>query len=139
MSARSIGLAAATLAVLALAASSARAERVRYHFAATDLCGNTAQTPAGKCNAIGERVSYFGLGSTPYNGAMRPNYMVTFFNPVTKGTVTVPLALPEGTPRMEYRPNRAVFNYGLYQIEVAFLADGSVDVFYDSGPLRKLQ
>jgi hypothetical protein len=130
---------AAALAGLTLAAPSAHAERVRYHFAATDVCGNTAQTPAGKCNAIGERASYLGLGNSPYNGAIRPNYMVTFRNPVTKGTVTVPLALPEGTPQMQYRANRAIFNYGTYQVEVHFLADGSVDVIYDSGPFRKLQ
>jgi hypothetical protein len=130
---------AAALTVLALAVSSAQAERVRYHFAAADICGNTLQTPAGTCNAIGERVSYLGKAGTPYNGALRPTYLVTFSNPVTKGKVTVPLALPEGTPQMRYSRNRAVFDYGIYQVEVAFLPDGSVDVYYDSGPFRKLQ
>ena len=130
---------AAALVLVALTASPAQAERVRYHFAATDICGNTAQRPAGQGNAIGERVAYFGLGTSPYDGVMRPNYLVTFFNPVTRGNVTVPLALPEGTPQMQHGRNRLTFNYGTYRVEVAFLPDGSVDVFYDSGPLRRLQ
>ena len=138
MNARIFGSGMAALALVAMSGSSAQAERVRYHFAATDICGNTAQTAAGKCNAIGERVSYFGLSSSPYNGVLRPNYLVTFFNPVTTGNVTVPLALPEGTPQMQRGRNRLIFNYGTYLVEVAFLPDGSVDVFYDSG-FRKLQ
>jgi hypothetical protein len=139
MNARIFGSGAAALALLALTASAAHAERVRYHFAATDICGNTAQTPAGKCNAIGERVSYLGLSGSPYGGALRPSYLVTFTNPVTKGMVTVPLALPEGTPQMRYGRNRAIFDYGTYLVEVVFLPDGSVDVYYDSGLFRKLQ
>ena len=130
---------AAALALLALTTSPAEAERVRYHFAATDICGNTAQTPAGQCNAIGERVAYFGLGSSPYTGVMRPNYLVTIYNPVTRGNVAVPLALPEGTQQMQHTRNRLTFNYGTYLVEVVFLPDGSVDVYYDSGPLRRLQ
>jgi hypothetical protein len=50
----------------------------------------------------------------------------------------VPLALPEGTPNMEYRTNRILYNYGSYSVAVHFLADGSVDVVYDSGFFRKL-
>jgi hypothetical protein len=129
---------AAALALLALTTSPAQAERVRYHFAATDICGSTTQTPAGQCNAIGERVAYFGLGTSPYSGVVRPNYLVTLFNPVTRGTVTVPLALPEGTPQMRHGRNRLIFDYGTYQVEVVFLPDGSVDVYYDSG-WRRLQ
>ena len=139
MNARILAAGAAALTVLVLAAAQVQAERVRYHFAAADIAGNTVQTPAGKCNAIGERVSYLGLGASPYGGAMRPNYLVTFSNPVTKGMVTVPLALPEGTPQMRYARNRAIFDYGTYQVEVVFLPDGSVDVYYDSGLFRKLQ
>jgi hypothetical protein len=131
--------AAIALAVLALVQSSACAERVRYHFAPADLCGNTAQTPAGPCNAIGERVSYLGISRTPYNGVLRPTQMVTFIHPVTKANVSVPLALPpDSTPKMEYSANRVVFDYGIYQVDVRFLPDGSVDVIYDSG-LRRLQ
>jgi hypothetical protein len=138
MKTRSMLPAAIALAVLALAAGPARAERVRYHFTPADLCGSTAQTPAGPCNAIGERVSYLGISRTPYGGVLRPTYLVTFFNPVTRANVSVPLALPEGTPTMRYGTNSAVFDYGIYQVNVHFLPDGSVDVIYDSG-FRRLQ
>jgi hypothetical protein len=138
MNTRIFALAGAAVAVLALAAPSARAERVRYHYTAADLAGNTALVPAPS-GAPGQRVSYFGLGAAPYCGVMRPTYMVTFYNPVTKCRVTVPLALPDDTPRLEYRPNRVTFDYGTYYVTVTFLADGSVDVTYDNGLFKKLQ
>ncbi len=50
----------------------------------------------------------------------------------------VPVALPEGTPRIEHVGNRVVYNYGTYTVAAAFLPDGSVDVIYDSGFLRPL-
>jgi hypothetical protein len=115
------------------------AERVRYHFAPADLCGSTVQTPAGKNNAIGERVSYFGFGTTPYNCAKPPTHMVTFWHPFTKRNVTVPMALPAGTPRLEYGRNRITFNYGSYIVQAVFLPDGSVDTIYDSGLLTPLR
>jgi hypothetical protein len=128
----------ATLFVLATAGP-APAERVRYHFAAADVCGNTVQTPAGKCNAIGERVSYFGFGATPYNTPMPPTHMVTFYHPFSKRNVTVPMALPPGAARLQTRSDRIIFNYGEYRVEAIFLPDGSVDTLYDSGMFRKLQ
>src|SRR5690349_21773636 len=107
MNMRSAVLGVAAVAVVAAIAPDARAERVRYHFAPADLCGKTAQTAAGPCNAIGERVSYFGRGIAPYNAGLRPTYLVTFVHPATKQNVTIPLALPDDTPRIEYRANRA--------------------------------
>src|SRR5205823_148849 len=136
---RFVGLAAAALAIAGACVNPVLAERVRYHFTPADLCGNTVQTPAGKDNAIGERVSYFGLGNKPYGCPIPPTHMVTFLHPVNRREVTVPLALPEGTPRMVYRSDRIIYNYGSYAVEVIFLPDGSVDTIYDSGmfaPLR---
>jgi hypothetical protein len=132
----------ASAAVLVLAsADPALAERVRYHFAPADICGNTMQTPAGKCNAIGERVSYFGFGTTPYNNAMPPTHMVTFFHPFSKRNVTVPMSLPDGAgvPRLQTRSDRIIFNYGEYRVEAIFLPDGSVDTVYDSGLFRPIR
>jgi hypothetical protein len=51
--------------------------------------------------------------------------------------VTVPLCLPEGTPRVEHVRDRIVYNYGSYTVEVRFLPDGSVDVLYSSGLFRQ--
>jgi hypothetical protein len=64
--------------------------------------------------------------------------MVTFRHPCTGLTVVAPLALPDSTPRMEYRTNRVIYNYGSYTVEVHFLPDGRVDVIYNSGLFREL-
>ena len=47
-----------------------------------------------------------------------------------------PLALPPDIPRMEYRTNRTIYNYGTDTVEVRFLADGAADVIYTSGAFR---
>ena len=66
------------------------------------------------------------LGAAIVNGALGYGF----------SSITVPLALPDSTPRMEYVRDRVVYNYGDYTVEVQFLPDGSADVFYDSGLLR---
>jgi len=134
-----LGLSVAALAVAVCSSGPVQAEKVRYHFAPADLCGSTVQTPAGKNNAIGERVSYFGFGNAPYYCPKRPTHMVTFWHPYTKRNVTVPLYLPEGTPRIGYGPSRITFDFGTYSVAAVFLPDESVDTIYDSGPFRPLQ
>ena len=64
--------------------------------------------------------------------------MVTFRHPFTGRNITVPLRMPDSTPRMEHRDDRIIYNYNDYYIEVRFLQDGSVDVIYNSGLLRPL-
>jgi hypothetical protein len=130
-------LCAAVFALLATAGV-ANAERVRYHFLPADICGNTLQTPAGRDNAIGERVSYLGLGNRPYQCPMPPTHMVTFYHPYSRQNVVVPMALPDCTPRLQTKSDRIVFNYGDYSVEAIFLPDGSVDTVYDSGMFRPL-
>jgi hypothetical protein len=139
MTIRNLVAAVAAMLVSAALVNPAYAERVRYHFRPSDLCGNTEQAAAGPCKAIGERVSYFGFGSTPVNYGLQPTHVVTFRHPFTKQNVTVPLALPPDTPRIEYYSNRVVFNYGSYAVEALFLPDGSVDTIYDAGLFRPLR
>jgi hypothetical protein len=122
----------AAAVALALAAAPARADRVRYHFRPADVSGNTAQASPG------ERVSYFGGAATPYAGGPRLTHLVTFRHPYTGQDVTVPLALPESTPRILHRPDRIIFEYSNYTVTAVFLPDGSVDTIYDSGPFRPL-
>jgi hypothetical protein len=57
-------------------------------------------------------------------------------HPCTGQAVSVPLALPCDTPVIQHVRNSTVYNYGSYTVEVRFLADGSVDVIYNSGLLR---
>jgi hypothetical protein len=114
----------------------AAAEQLRFHYVPVDAAGNTTLQPNG-CGGAGERLNVLGT-SRPDNGQPRPTHLVTFRHPWTARNVTVPMTFPEGTPRLEYRAARVIFNYGSYTVEAQFFRDGSVDVVYDSGLLRRL-
>lgn len=73
---------------------------------------------------------------TPSGKCLQPTCIMTFKHGCTGRPVSVPLALPEGTPIIEHRWRKVVYNYGSYTVEVMFLPDGSVDDFYNSGLLR---
>jgi hypothetical protein len=126
------------LLVLGATPSWAAAEQVRYHFVPVDACGATSQVAAGPDGSLGELKRGFGFRPLPYPYMIRPNQLVTFRHPFTCRNVTVPLRLPEGTPRLEHRADRIVYNYGDYVVEARFLPDGSVDVVYTTGLLRPL-
>jgi hypothetical protein len=125
----------ATAALLCISGTTASAAQVRFHYAPSDLCGNTALKPGG-CGSTGERVAWFGAYRAAYNCQPRATHVVTFFHPFTHQNVSVPLAFPEGTPRIEYRGNRIIYNYGSYTVEAHFFPDGSVDAVYNTGFLR---
>jgi hypothetical protein len=131
-------LGAAALGLLSLGVTgSARAAQIWYHYTPAGASGTaTSQSPVGPGGALATRVAWFGLYREPYNVPVRPTRMVTFRHPYTGRQVSVPLALPEGTPRIEHRGNRIIFNYGSYTVEARFLPDGSVDAIYNSGPFR---
>jgi hypothetical protein len=117
-------------ALLLIAALPADAARVRYHFS-PEPGGNGCLKPA----AAGERMTL--RGWQPYNcPPPRATQLVSFRHPCTGQAVTVPLALPDGTPRMEYVRDRVVYDYSGYTVEVRFLKDGSADVVYETGLLR---
>jgi hypothetical protein len=69
---------------------------------------------------------------------VRPNQMVTFRHPITGANVTIPLRLPEDTPRIEHGSDRIIYNYGTYTVRAVFLPDGSVDTIYRN-PLRAVR
>jgi len=107
---------------------------VRFHYLPADSPEQTTLKPAG---GIGERVRWFGAVREPYNGSLRPTHVVTFGHPYTGRNVSLPLALPEGTPNIVRTSNRVLFNYGSYTVGAHFFPDGSVDIVYDSGLLRE--
>jgi hypothetical protein len=111
---------------------------MRFHYLPVDAWGNTSLQPAGPGGAAGEYATWFGLVRQPCNQQPRPNHLVTFRHPYTGRNVTVPLTLPEGTPRLEYRTDRVIYNYGSYTVEARFLPDGGVAVIYNSGLFRGL-
>jgi hypothetical protein len=127
-------LAVAGLTLLGVGAVGAA--EIKYHYIPANPCGTTSLKPSGPDGALGTRVVWFGLYREPYNAPVRATHMVTFRHPYTNREVTIPLAFPEGTPRVEYRRDRIVFNYGSYTVEARFLSDGSVDAVYNSGPFR---
>ena len=100
--------------------------------------GTVTQIATGPDGALGELRT--GLGNTPkpYTSNYQPNRLVTFRHPYTSRNVTVPMKLPDSTPRIEHISDRVRFNYGSYSVEARFLPDGAVDVVYNSGFLRSL-
>jgi hypothetical protein len=124
---------------LGAAPSWADAEQVRYRFVPTDACGTTTQAPIGPEGSMGELKMGLGWLPQPYPYVIRPNQMVTFRHPYTGRNVTVPLRMPSGTPRMEHRSDRIIYNFGDYFVEARFLPDGAVDVLYNSGLGRPLR
>ena len=104
---RRISVALVTFFVVALP-TTARAEMVRFCYVPVDACGTMRQVPCGPDGSPGELFQGFGLRSQPFPQTFRPTHMVTFRH--TNGrNVTVPLTLPEGTPRMETRADRIVY------------------------------
>ncbi len=124
--------------VLACEPRSVQAEAVRFRFVAVDACGNMSQVPAGPNGALGEQLMGFGLRPAPYSRTFRPNQLVTFRHPYNGRNVTIPLTLPQGTPRLEHQRDRIIYNYGSYVVEARFFPDGSVETVYNSGFLRPL-
>jgi hypothetical protein len=128
-------LAAGIAAVLALAAGPAQAARVRYHYVPGGP-GGCAQLDTAH-GAPGERLTWRGRWE-PYNSPPEfPTAQVTFRHSYTGQPITLPLHLPtDSTPRMEYRPDRVVYDYGTGSVQVLFLPDGTAYVIYEDGLLR---
>ncbi len=131
---RAIGLLAGAALALGLA-SPAHAERVRFHYAPTQVSAKNPAVQTGPA-VTGERVSLFG-GTEPYTCQLRPNTVVTFRHYYTGQMVSVPLRLPPDIPLVQHRANRTIFNYGSYSVEIVFTNDGGVDVVYNTGFLGR--
>src|SRR6476660_7628010 len=92
---------ALSVLLLLLTGGRAAAARLRVHYVVVDNCGTTA--PQGE----------------PERGRVcparpRPNVVMTYRHPCSGGLVKVPLFLPEGTPVIQHRGNRLIYNYGSY-------------------------
>jgi hypothetical protein len=115
---------------LLVAVQPAAAARTRFHLTADPRSNGYLLAPAA-----GERVTLTGWQA--YNHPPpRTTQLVSFRHPSTGQMVTVPLSLPESTPRMGYRRDRVIYNYGSDTVEVHFLPNGTADVYYDSGLFR---
>jgi hypothetical protein len=121
--------------LLACTVGPAQAGRVRYRYVPSgpDACFHLDDSHG----APGQRLTWRGSWE-PYNcPPERPTTQAAFRHPFTGQQIAVPLHLPYfSTPRMEYRPNRVVYDYGTGSVEVHFLPDGSADVIYNDGLWR---
>src|SRR5688572_29851070 len=126
----------ALFVILGATPSLSLAEQVRFRFSPTDASGTMSPVPIGPEGALGELKRGFGTVVLPFRNAVRPTQMVTFRHPYTGRNATIPMRLPEGTPRLEHRTDRIMYNYGDYVVEARFHPDGSMDVVYNSGLLR---
>jgi hypothetical protein len=126
------------LATALLTPVDVRADSVRFRFVPTGPDGALVQVPAGPDGALGELRTGLSATPKPYAGNYAANRMVTFRHPYTSRNVTVPMKLPDNTPKIEHIRDRIRFGYTTYYIDVRFLPDGAVDVVYNSGLLRTL-
>jgi hypothetical protein len=90
----------------------------------------------GADGGAGELVTWFGMVSESYPDQPKPTHLVTLRHYYTGREITIPLTLPDSTPRIEHRYARIIYNYGSDTVEVHSLPDGTVDVIYNSGLLR---
>jgi hypothetical protein len=130
-----LALLAGVAVLLACTASPARAARVRYHYVPADPGGCYRLDDSR--GAPGERLTWRGTWEAYNCPPACATAQVCFRHPCTGQSLTLPLHLPtDSTPRMEYRPNRVVYDYGTGSVEVYFLSDGTAYVIYNDGLLR---
>ncbi|CAN5430688.1 hypothetical protein BH10PLA2_BH10PLA2_32410 [soil metagenome] len=132
---------AIALAVSLASGASVQAADLRYHYVPVDQAGNTQLTPVvqpGGGGSPGERIRFLGFVNEPVTSQPKPTHLVTFRHSFSGRNITVPLTLRPGTPRMSYNRDSILYNYGSESIEVEFNKDGSVDVIYSSGLLRRI-
>jgi hypothetical protein len=120
-----------------VSAGQTAAEVIRFHYAPMGASGNVRLVPAPN-GAPAVRSAWLGGPAEPVNRQVAPTHIVTFLHPYSGQNINVPIIFPLGTPRVEHRLDRVVYNYSTYQIRAHFLADGSVEVSYNSGALRPL-
>jgi hypothetical protein len=125
--------AVAILAVFSLPGAAAAA-RARYRYVAAPTVGD----PAAYTLAGAEKLSTFGTVLSTGGTPPRATNIVSYRHPYTGRAARVPIAFPLGTPNIQYRGDRVVYDYDTFAVSVRFLPDGSVEVTYDSGFLRDI-
>jgi len=86
--------------------------------------------PRDTVAVVGGQIFYLPTGVSSRPPA--PNNWLTFRHPYTQSYVSVPVALPSGTPRILQQTDRVVYDYGSVSVTIQFARDGSVNVSYNS-------
>lgn len=126
---------ATVLAILATARP-VNAERVRYHYV-PNAYGTSTLKPCGPNGAAGEVIAWLGRTRKPINVVPHVNTQLTFRQPYTGQSITVPVYLPHWVPRVAYTRHWVTYEYSNFAVEIHFLPDGAVDVEYVTGLLRR--
>jgi len=130
---QSILLSAIAIFTLLSVPAAACAARARYRY----VPAPTAADPGAYAFAGGEKLSTFGTVLST-GGPPRATNIVSYRHPYTGRPARVPIAFPLGTPNVQYRGDRVVYDYDTFTVSVRFLTDGSVEVTYNSGFLRDI-
>jgi hypothetical protein len=114
-------------------ASGLRADDVGFRYVRPTGSRTLVWQPRDSVAFVGNQVYFFptSLQSQP----PAPTQWLSLRHPFTHAYVSVPVALPSGTPRLEQRSDRLIYDYGFMSIVILFLRDGSVNVSYNSKTL----
>jgi hypothetical protein len=114
-------------------ASGLRADDVGFRYVRPTGSRTLVWQPRDSVAFVGNQVFVFptSLQSQP----PAPTQWLSLRHPFTHAYVSVPVALPSGTPRLEQRSDRLIYDYGFMSIVILFLRDGSVNVSYNSKTL----
>ena len=105
-----------------------RADDSEFHYVRPYSSRMMNFTPRSSFAFIGGQVHYL---PSPTSQPPVPNNWLNFRHPYTHAYVSVPVALPNGTPKVEHRSDRLIYDYGFVAVVIHFVRDGSVNVSYD--------
>jgi hypothetical protein len=108
--------------------ASLRADETDFHYVRPYGSRAMFFTPRSSFAYIGGQVYY---PPSPASQPPPPNTWLNFRHPYTHAYVSVPVALPNGMPKVEHRNDRLIYDYGSVAVVFHFVRDGSVNVSYD--------
>jgi hypothetical protein len=119
---------AALACLLTAGALNARADDSTFRYVQPSGSRTMLFTPRSSFAFIGGQV--YDLPS-PTAQPPIPNQVLSFRHPYTHAYMSVPVALPNGAPKVEQRSDRLIYDYGFVAVVIHFVRDGSVNVSYD--------
>src|SRR4051794_41152582 len=105
--------AVAALVLMVLTESTGQGAQVRFHYV-PDPTSATSSTLVVAGGTAGELSRWSGAVPEPAAAPPRATHVVTYRHPNPGRNISVPIAFPEGTPRIEYARSRIVYNYGSF-------------------------
>jgi hypothetical protein len=129
MTPRFLKLTSLTVFLAAEICTTGRADDSEFHYVRPIGSRNVVWMPRSSFAVVGGQIYYFPTNTTA--APPTPNTWLSFRHPITHAYVNVPVALPNGVPRISQHPDRVVYNYGAVSVTIHFVHDGSVNVSYN--------